>query len=131
MFSADHAVVNLNLWITDDDALMDPKEDGKATTGGLIVYTATAPEEWSFEDYNNYDSGSKIMKYLNEVKSEKVEIPYKQNRAVIFNSKLFHETMPATFKPGYKNRRINVTLLFGVQHNARRTCGTLGHCKGD
>ena len=35
------------------------------------------------------------------------------NRAVIFNSNLFHETDKIDFKDGYENRRINVTMLFG------------------
>ena len=46
--------------------------------------------------------------------SERVVIPYKQNRAVLFSSKLFHETDASRFKPGFKKRRINVTLLFGI-----------------
>ena len=40
-------------------------------------------------------------------------IPYNENRAVIFNSNLFHETDNIDFKDGYENRRINVTMLFG------------------
>ena len=35
-----------------------------------------------------------------------------ENRAVVFNSNLFHETNSYEFKEGYENRRINVTLLF-------------------
>jgi len=40
-------------------------------------------------------------------------IPYRANRAVIFDSDLFHQTDTIRFKPGYCNRRINVTLLYG------------------
>jgi hypothetical protein len=29
---------------------------------------------------------------------------------------LFHATAPLSFKPGYENRRINVTMLFGRRH---------------
>jgi hypothetical protein len=32
---------------------------------------------------------------------------------VLFDSNLFHETDTLDFKRGYKNRRINFTLLFG------------------
>ena len=45
-----------------------------------------------------------------------VNVPYRQNRAVIFNSDLFHATAPLDFKPGYANRRVNVTMLFGRRH---------------
>ena len=40
-------------------------------------------------------------------------IPYNENRAVVFNSNLFHETDNYEFKEGYENRRINLTMLFG------------------
>jgi|TARA_B110000091_G_C13627564_1_gene395701 hypothetical protein len=40
-------------------------------------------------------------------------IPYNENRAVIVNSNLFHETEAIDFKDGYENRRINVTMLSG------------------
>jgi hypothetical protein len=38
---------------------------------------------------------------------------HRQNRAVIFNSALLHQTDTLNFKSGYENRRINITLLFG------------------
>jgi hypothetical protein len=40
-------------------------------------------------------------------------IPHRQNRAVIFNSDLIHATDAIRFKPGYENRRINITFLYG------------------
>ena len=42
-------------------------------------------------------------------------MPHKQNRVVIFNSDLFHKTDSYRFRPGYENRRINVTLLYGFR----------------
>ena len=47
-------------------------------------------------------------------------VPYRANRAVIFDSDLFHETDVISFKPGYENRRINVTLLFGRRQTQRK-----------
>jgi len=44
-----------------------------------------------------------------------VAIPYRQNRAVVFNSDLFHETDRLAFKDEYVSRRINVTLLYGYR----------------
>ena len=40
-------------------------------------------------------------------------MPYRSNRAVIFDSDLFHETDKISFQDGYCNRRINITLLYG------------------
>ena len=42
-----------------------------------------------------------------------MRVPYRANRAVIFDSDLFHETDTIRFKDGYLNRRINVTMLYG------------------
>ena len=52
---------------------------------------------------------------LKKSKGNTTVIPYNENRAVIFNSNLFHETDHYEFKEGYENRRINVTMLFGTR----------------
>ena len=112
---ADQAVVNINFWITPDDANLDP------TSGGLVVYHREPPEEWSFAEYNNFESEPKIEKYVSEGPwgEKKTVVPYRQNRAVIFNSKLFHKTDEHRFKKGLLNRRINLTFLFGIGTNER------------
>jgi hypothetical protein len=40
-------------------------------------------------------------------------VPYRENRAVLFDSRLFHYSDAPKFAQGYENYRINVTLLFG------------------
>jgi hypothetical protein len=47
-----------------------------------------------------------------------VKIPYRTNRAVVFNSDLFHESDEIAFKDDYLSRRINVTLLYGYRLRA-------------
>jgi tetratricopeptide (TPR) repeat protein len=103
----DNAAINVNFWITPDDANRNPD------SGGLVVYPIEAPGDWNFDDYNK--SGQKIRAFLEGTGTAPVNIPYRQNRAVIFNSDLFHATAPLDFKPGYENRRINVTMLFGAR----------------
>ena len=44
-------------------------------------------------------------------------IPYKYNRCVLFDSNLFHKTADVNFLPGFDNKRINVTMLFGTREN--------------
>jgi len=56
-----------------------------------------------------------IAQLLESKGSESRYFPYRQNRMVIFNSMLFHGTQDYRFKPGYSNRRINVTFLFGIR----------------
>jgi len=102
---ADPAVVNVNFWITPDDANLDPE------SGGLVVHRAEAPLEWDFQEYNN--NPARIARFLADNDAGRFVVPYRQNRAVIFNSNLFHATDRFRFRPGYLNRRINITMLFG------------------
>ena len=102
---ADFAAVNVNFWITPDDANLD------AEHGGLVVWDKAAPQDWDFARYNAAEDD--ICAFLKAQDSKPVTIPYRANRAVIFDSDLFHETDLIRFKPGYENRRINITLLFG------------------
>lgn len=102
---ADKAAVNLNFWITPDSALEDE------TGGGLRLYDIAAPAEWRFESYNHQEKA--LRAEITRRGATCRDIPYKCNRAVIFDSSLIHETVPLRFRMGYENRRINVTMLFG------------------
>jgi tetratricopeptide (TPR) repeat protein len=102
---ADFAAVNVNFWITPDEANLDRDH------GGLVVWDAAAPIDWNFSRYNAGDQD--IRDFLERKNSRPITVPYRANRAVIFDSDLFHETDTIHFKDGYENRRINVTLLFG------------------
>ena len=106
---ADAAAVNVNFWITPDDANLDPSR------GGLVVWDKEAPQEWDFKEYNNKRNEPMIREFLRSRGANAVAIPYRQNRAVVFNSDLFHETDRLAFKDEYVNRRINITLLYGYR----------------
>jgi tetratricopeptide (TPR) repeat protein len=103
---ADFAVVNVNFWITPHEANLDP------STGGLLLYDVAAPADWEYRTYNNVD-GLAIRRLLAERSAVPTHIPYRYNRAVIFDSDLFHATPAITFRSGYENRRMNVTVLYG------------------
>ena len=102
---ADFAAINVNFWITPDKANLNP------ATGGLVVYDAEALLDWHFQLYNR--DTERIRKFLAEHESGRIVVPYGENRIVLFNSNLFHETDSIDFKPGYEYRRINITMLFG------------------
>lgn len=104
---ADFAEVNLNLWITPEDANLDK------TSGGLVVYDKASPKNWKFADYNS--NQFKIKDFIEKSEAKEIVIPYKENRIVIFDSALFHKSDDFKFKPGYENRRMNVTFLYGQQ----------------
>ena len=131
---ADQAAVNVNIWLTPDEANLDP------TSGGLVVFTAKPPSDWDFAKFNT-DTDSVRELLLKPTNFANVTIPYKANRAVIFDSALFHQvrqldrTVPShlsrdsspcflltfgfhqtdnfRFEKGYRSRRINLTLLYG------------------
>jgi tetratricopeptide (TPR) repeat protein len=103
---ADPAKVNLNFWITPDDAVLDPN------SGGMKVYDVPSPSDWPFLKYNHNDQAPAIYEFLTRHGAQCRTVPYRCNRAVLFNSALFHETDEIHFKEGYENRRINMTYLF-------------------
>jgi hypothetical protein len=102
---ADFAAVNVNLWITPEHANRNPQ------TGGMVVHNLTAPEDWNFEKYNQRTED--IRRHVDEHCLESIRIPYRQNRAIIFDSDLFHETDDVEFCNDYASHRINVTFLYG------------------
>ena len=104
---ADFAIHNLNFWITPD------KYNNNKNSGGLKVYDVPAPEDWTFQQYNKDNAEGEIYKFLNDNNANCTNIPYKFNRAVLFDSAYFHETDKINFKDKYEGRRINITYLFG------------------
>ena len=102
---ADPSLVTFNFWITADEANLDPDR------GGLTVWDVAAPKHWKTQQYIGDTPGSQA--YVKRAGGKSVTIPYRSNRAIVFSSALFHETDHMTFKPGYTNRRINITMLYG------------------
>lgn len=109
---ADYAAINVNFWITPDKANLNKRN------GGLLIWDKEAPKNWNFEKYNS--NQLEIKNYLKKTKSKMKRIKYKSNRAVIFNSNLFHASDNFHFKKNYENRRINITLLYGKRENTKK-----------
>jgi hypothetical protein len=102
---ADEAAVNLNLWVTPEESIIfGPNKNG------LDVWKIHPPKDWDYETYNRTPEKSAL--YILEKNAERISIPYKWNRLVMFNSMFFHKTQYVTSKPGYENRRINYTFLY-------------------
>ena len=106
---ADFAAVNVNFWLTPTESMLD------AESGGMVVWDKEAPKDWTYRDYNTADPETKrrIDTFLDDAGAQQIRIPHRQNRAVIFNSDLFHRTDDIRFRDGFENRRINVTMLYG------------------
>jgi hypothetical protein len=102
---ADEAAVNVNFWITPDEANLDGE------SGGMVIWDKAAPLEWDFARFNG--DARAAHDFLEKSGARSITVPYRANRAVIFDSNLLHKTDRIAFAPGYENRRINVTLLYG------------------
>lgn len=103
---ADDAAISLNFWITPDSANRNPDR------GGLAVYRAVPPADWPIVDYDA--DQSRIREFLDRHGDSAVTVSYRENRAVLFDSRLFHGSDAPDFAPGYENHRINITMLFGT-----------------
>ena len=103
---ADAAGVNVNFWLTPDEANLDPE------SGGLVIYTQAAPRDGGIDRYT--PDGNEIRRHLDSAGAKSVKVPYRANRAVLFDSALFHESDTFRFRDEYENRRVSVTLAYGA-----------------
>ena len=108
---ADAAAVSINFWITDDDANLDEE------SGGVVVYSTGPVGSTKFSEFNN---GRLTNERLGLTAADRLAVvPHRSNRAVLFRSALYHESDTHRFKPGYRNRRVNLTLLWGYMESVR------------
>jgi tetratricopeptide (TPR) repeat protein len=101
---ADDAKVNINFWITENESNLDKN------SGGMIIWKKKPNINQSFDDFNSSETSNRRYDEVKNIDS--IKVPYKANRVVIFNSKLYHATDEINFKNSYINRRVNVTLLY-------------------
>jgi tetratricopeptide (TPR) repeat protein len=106
---ADDAAISINFWVTPDQANISPDH------GGLVVCRVPPPAAWQIRGYEA-DKQS-IAAFLERHANDNLIVPYRENRAVLFESRLFHHSDAPQFASGYENHRINLTLLFGRHAN--------------
>lgn len=112
---ADDAQVQINFFITPTEANLGLNESG-VPDGGLVLYGVGPPAEWGKEKYNNVYGKAAIEEVIASSGYANLTVPYVQNRAILFDSTYFHRSDGMKFKKGYKNRRINVTFLYGKRN---------------
>ena len=98
-------MISLNLWLTPTAANLTPER------GGLAVCREPPPSGWAMEGYDA--DQERIVAFLEHHGANTLRIPYRENRAVLFESRLFHASDDPIFVPSYQNRRVNMTFLFG------------------
>jgi hypothetical protein len=101
----DNSAVNVNFYIAPDEANLDPE------SGGMDVWNIALPAGEDMRRYNGDEAFAR--NFLAQSNAKMTRIPHRCNRAVIFKSDLFHKTSDCRFREGYRNKRINVSLLFG------------------
>ena len=112
----DNASVTFNFWITEDEGNLD------SGGSGLIVYAKEQPLDWNWARYNRDKDQPEVLKEIRDFlnSANTVRIPYRENRAVLFHSNLYHQSDRPRFREKYRYRRMNVTLLFGDRgHDVR------------
>ena len=106
---ADDAAVSVNFWVTSDKANLNPDRSG------LVVCRVPPPAKWQLRDYDA--DKATVAEFLERHAGASLIVPYRENRAVLFESRLFHRSDAPEFAAGYENHRINLTLLFGRATN--------------
>lgn len=109
---ADDAQVQINIFLTHTEANLW-SENSAEPRGGLIIFGIGPPDNWPFTDFNSEGAHPAIDDLIASTGNWNLTVPYVQNRAIMFDSTYFHRTDEMKFKSGYKNRRINVTFLYG------------------
>jgi tetratricopeptide (TPR) repeat protein len=107
---ADDAWVSLNFWVTPDSANLQPG------ASGLSVCLEPPPDDWRMTDYGQDTNHS--AHFMDQHESRLLKVPYRENRAVLFHSRLFHRSETPLFAEGYENHRINLTFLYGSPSHA-------------
>ncbi|GGA58704.1 hypothetical protein GCM10007416_34860 [Kroppenstedtia guangzhouensis] len=99
---ADSVDLVLSIWLTPDEYNLDPD------TGGLILYDVQKPRDFM--------EGFIADQYLKEhTQGKKVIIPYKYNRAVLFNPLTLHRTDDVHFASDRGiYHRINLTIAYTI-----------------
>ena len=106
---SDQGKVTFNFYISPDDANLDPEH------GGLVVYTKEQPYDWDWHLYNRHKYRPDVREEINTFldAAETLVVRHRQNRALLFNSNLFHRSDRLHFRDDFASRRMNVTMLFG------------------
>src|SRR3954463_8464543 len=102
---ADDGAISVNFWITPSAANLN------SVRGGLGICLVPPPAAWEIKDYDA--DQQRIVAFLEQHAADRLMIPYRENRAVLFKSGLFHYSDAPQFKQAYEKHRLNVTFLFG------------------
>ena len=100
---SDNAAIAINLWLTPDEYNISPE------TGGMVIYDLKRTEDMAIHEFNAMPWAGDFLSNHPNVSS--VNIPYRNNRAVIFDARLFHESDNVKFSGDmFEHCRMGLTL---------------------
>lgn len=103
---ADPSNYNINVWVTPNSCVKDKY------LNGLKIYDVDVPPEATREQYNGNENNY-LMNLIYANPHIIYRIPYKFNRAIIFDATRPHETDSVSMIDGKENRRVSYTMLYG------------------
>lgn len=104
---ADTAGITLTVWLTPDSHNLDP------TSGGLVLYDVKRPDELLAHEHLVSEWSEPYVEQ--HTKGDRIRVPYRCNRAVLFDGKTFHHTDTLRFAhDSPHSHRINLTFAFDV-----------------
>ena len=102
---ADFGQLTLTYWLTPEHYNLDP------ATGGLLLYDVRRDPGQGANIY--LAAGKESEDYVNKSTRRKVVIPYRYNRAVLFDSSHYHKTHSPNFDNSRpEGMRMNLTLAY-------------------
>lgn len=102
---ADNGAITVDLWVTPDECNLDP------TTGGLIFFDVQRKPHQMIHEFNTVEWAEQYFR--EETGGQSTRVPYRFNRAVVFDAGTFHESDTVNFDgQGAETYRINLSLLF-------------------
>ena len=111
---ADFGELTLTYWLTDDAHNLD------TASGGLVLYDVKRPAKMKVTEYLSAGGASRAYVDANS-SGEPTKIPYKFNRAIIFNPCIFHKSDTPKFDlRSPETMRMNMTISFGDPIEAHR-----------
>ena len=101
---ADFAAVNVNFWITDNAANLTRVPGAWSSTPNPHPRPGPSP--------STITPARGIYGFLGDAKDQAMRVPHRTKRAVCSISAVSRDRRDR-FAPGYENRRINITMLYG------------------
>lgn len=110
---ADNATASINIWLTDDAVL--PQQTG---INGLEFYDVLRPEVMSYADFSSHEFCERYV--AGRGGAVAMRVPYRCNRAVLFDGRVMHRSEPVEAEPPLQRRRMNLTYSWDRLEWARQ-----------